>query len=53
MEGYSTIRIIHGYGSGILRKAVREYLDKSPYNIEYEDAPYHEGGMGVTVAHIK
>lgn len=53
MEGYSTIRIIHGYGSGILRKAVREYLDKSPYNIEYKDAPYHEGGMGVTVAHIK
>ena len=51
-EGYSTIRIIHGYGSGILRKAVREYLDKSPYNIRYEDAPYHEGGMGVTIAHI-
>ncbi len=52
-EGYSTIRIIHGYGSGVLRKAVREYLDKSPYNIEYEDAPYNEGGMGVTIAHIK
>lgn len=53
MEGYSTVRIVHGYGSGVLRKAVREYLDKSPYNIEYEDAPYHEGGMGVTIAHIK
>ncbi|WP_457641269.1 endonuclease MutS2 [Persephonella sp.] len=53
MEGFNTVRIIHGYGSGILRKAVREYLDKLPYKISYEDAPYHEGGMGVTVVQIK
>jgi len=53
VEGFTTLRIIHGYGSGILRKAVREYLDRLPYNISYEDAPYHEGGMGVTVVHIK
>ncbi len=52
LEGFSTVRIIHGYGSGILRKAVREYLDTVPYRIKYEDAPYHEGGMGVTIAHI-
>ncbi|RMD45324.1 MAG: endonuclease MutS2 [Aquificota bacterium] len=52
LEGFSTIRIIHGYGSGILRKAVRDYLDTVPYKIKYEDAPYHEGGMGVTIAHI-
>ncbi len=53
LEGLRTVRIIHGYGSGVLRKSVREYLDKTPYNIRYEDAPYHEGGMGVTVAHIE
>jgi len=53
LEGYSTVRIIHGYGSGVLRKAVREYLDRLPYDIEYSDAPYSEGGMGVTVVHIK
>ncbi|WP_457621997.1 endonuclease MutS2 [Persephonella sp.] len=53
IEGFTTVRIIHGYGSGILRKVVREYLDKLPYSISYEDAPYHEGGMGVTVVHIK
>ncbi len=52
LEGYSTVRIIHGYGSGILRKAVREYLDTVPYKVRYEDAPYNEGGMGVTVAYI-
>ncbi len=53
LEGYSTVRIIHGYGSGILRKAVREYLDTLPYKVRYEDAPYSEGGMGVTVVHIE
>ncbi len=53
LEGFSTVRIIHGYGSGVLRKAVREYLDTLPYKIRYEDAPYTEGGMGVTVAHIE
>jgi len=52
-EGFSTVRIIHGYGSGVLRKAVREYLDNLPYRVEYGDAPYSEGGMGVTVVHLK
>ncbi len=53
LEGYSTVRIIHGYGSGVLRKAVREYLDRLPYKVEYEDAPYSEGGLGATIVHIK
>ncbi|WP_456403055.1 endonuclease MutS2 [Persephonella sp.] len=53
LDGLSSVRIIHGYGSGILRKTVREYLDRLPYNIKYEDAPYNEGGMGVTIVHIK
>ena len=52
LEGYTNIRIIHGYGAGILRKAVREYLDTCPYKIRYKDAQYSEGGMGVTIAEI-
>ncbi|WP_457626317.1 endonuclease MutS2 [Persephonella sp.] len=53
LEGFSTVRIIHGYGTGALRKAVREFLDKLPYSLRYEDAPYSEGGMGVTIVNIK
>ena len=53
LEGFSTVRIIHGFGSGVLRKAIREFLDTLPYKLEYTDAPYQEGGMGVTVVHIK
>lgn len=53
LEGFTTVRVIHGYGTGVLRKAVREFLDRSPYSVKYEDAPYNEGGMGVTIVHIK
>ncbi len=52
LAGFSQIRIIHGYGTGVLRRAVREYLDICPYNIKYKDADYSEGGMGVTIAEI-
>jgi len=53
LEGYTYLRIIHGYGSGVLRKAVREYLETSPYRLEFKDAEYNEGGMGVTVVEVK
>ena len=53
LEGYNHLRIIHGYGSGVLRKAVREYLETSPYNLEFKDAEYNEGGMGVTIVEFK
>lgn len=53
LQGISTFRIIHGYGSGILRKAVREYLDNLPFKVRYEDAPYQEGGLGVTIVYIE
>lgn len=53
LEGYTTFKIIHGFGSGVLRNAVREYLDKSPYKVKYEDAPYNEGGLGATIVKIE
>ncbi len=53
LEGYTTFKIIHGFGSGVLRNSVREYLDKSPYKVRYEDAPYNEGGLGATIVKIE
>lgn len=53
LQGLTTFKIIHGYGAGILRKAVRDYLDKLPYKVRYEDAPYQEGGMGATVVYLE
>ena len=42
--------IVHGLGTGALRKAVRETLQSSPYVARVESAAPNEGGDGATVA---
>jgi DNA mismatch repair protein MutS2 len=46
------VRIIHGIGSGALRKAVLEYLGTSPYCSGYHDADPHQGGAGATIVEL-
>jgi DNA mismatch repair protein MutS2 len=46
----SRLLVVHGLGTGALRKAVRETLQSSPYVVRVESAPPHEGGDGATVA---
>ena len=46
------VRIIHGFGSGALRKMVREYLDKQK-DLTYRAGGEHEGGGGCTVVLFK
>ena len=46
------VRIIHGIGSGALRKAVLEYLSTSPYSSTYHEAEPHHGGAGATVVQL-
>lgn len=46
------VRIIHGIGSGALRRAVGEYLSMSPYCSSYREGERGEGGAGVTVAEL-
>ncbi len=53
MHGYSEVRIVHGKGSGILRKAVAEYLKTSPYIATFRLGNYGEGDAGVTIATFK
>jgi DNA mismatch repair protein MutS2 len=47
-----SVRIIHGLGSGALRRAVVEYLTSSPYCTEFRAGDPREGGAGVTVAKL-
>jgi len=51
-SGIIRIRIIHGKGSGQLRKGVQELLKKMPEVRKYEDAPSHEGGWGATIVFL-
>ncbi|MDE7337300.1 MAG: Smr/MutS family protein [Clostridia bacterium] len=44
------IRIVHGKGTGILRKAVQEYLKSSAHIKSFRLGKYGEGESGVTIA---
>ena len=48
-----TVRVIHGYGTGQLRRALAEYLRTHPLVAHYEQAPPEQGGGGVTVVELK
>lgn len=44
--------LIHGKGSGALRKAIQDYLKGSPYRLRFRDGHLPEGGAGVTVVEL-
>ncbi|MEX2247239.1 MAG: endonuclease MutS2 [Dehalococcoidia bacterium] len=50
--GLPWARIVHGKGTGTLRREVRRFLSNHPLVKSYEEAPLHEGGEGVTIAHL-
>ncbi|MEA3377133.1 MAG: endonuclease MutS2 [Chloroflexota bacterium] len=50
--GLPEARIIHGKGTGTLRRAVRDFVADHPLVSDYEEADYREGGEGVTVVRI-
>lgn len=47
-----SVRIIHGYGTGKLQKAVHEHLKKMN-NIEYHFGGQYDGGMGATIVEFE
>ncbi|HEV7768634.1 MAG TPA: Smr/MutS family protein [Thermoanaerobaculia bacterium] len=50
LEGKQAVRIIHGFGTGTLRKAVREHLRKHPAVRSWRPGAENEGGDGATIA---
>ena len=48
-----TIRIVHGYGTGQLRRAVADFLKHHPLVASYGPAPDHQGAGGATVVELK
>lgn len=49
----STVRIVHGKGTGALRNAIHNYLKKVSYVSSYRLAEYGEGDAGVTIVEFK
>ena len=52
LSGLPWARIVHGKGTGILRRGVRQTLDRSPLVESYKSAPGNEGGDGVTIVKL-
>jgi DNA mismatch repair protein MutS2 len=52
LAGLPWVRIVHGKGTGVLRRAVRERLKEHPLVKKYEKAEQNEGGDGVTIVHL-
>ena len=50
LNGMPFVRIIHGKGTGAMKKAVREALQTNPHVKRFEGGKDGEGGDGVTVA---
>jgi DNA mismatch repair protein MutS2 len=50
LEGKEAVRIIHGFGTGTLRKAIREHLRKHPAVKSWRPGAENEGGDGATIA---
>ncbi len=46
------VRIVHGIGSGALKKAIHDYLGTSPYCAGFRQAEPHQGGAGATLVQI-
>lgn len=48
LNGLTSLRILHGKGSGALREAIRTRLKKHPRVKHCQDAPHEQGGAGIT-----
>jgi DNA mismatch repair protein MutS2 len=52
MSGMTSVRILHGKGTGALRAAIREQLTHHPLVKSFTSAPAREGGDGVTIVNL-
>lgn len=53
MAGLAEVEVLHGTGTGALRAAIREYLGGRPDVAGFDDAPWEQGGPGVTVVSLR
>jgi DNA mismatch repair protein MutS2 len=52
LTNQAEVRVVHGIGSGALKKAIHDYLSSSPYCAGFRQAEPHQGGAGATIVTI-
>jgi DNA mismatch repair protein MutS2 len=53
MATASRVRIVHGFGMGVLRKTIHDLLGSHPHVAKFYPAPQSEGGAGATIAELR
>ncbi len=53
LAGMPRVRVVHGSGLGILRKALRQFLKSHPHVAMVSEPPQNEGGAGATVVELR
>jgi DNA mismatch repair protein MutS2 len=53
VEGRFRLRVIHGFGKGILRRSLHEMFASHPHVEKFYPAPPHEGGAGATIVELR
>jgi len=53
LHGHTHVRVIHGHGTGALRRAVAELLRHHPHVARFDLAPENQGGAGATLVELK
>jgi DNA mismatch repair protein MutS2 len=53
LAGTSHLRIVHGHGTGALRRAISELLKDHPHVARFNPAPQDQGGSGATVVELR
>lgn len=53
LAGLPRVRVVHGSGMGILRKALRQLLSRHPHVASVAEPPQNEGGGGATVVELR
>src|SRR6516164_2997555 len=52
LAGVGRVRVVHGSGMGVLRKALRQFLRQHPHVANVTEPPQNEGGGGATVVEL-
>jgi DNA mismatch repair protein MutS2 len=53
LADFRSVRVVHGYGTGQLWRAIIQYLRSHPLVSNYQEAPPEQGGGGVTLVELK
>lgn len=53
VHNYSMVRIVHGMGTGVLRKGIRKLLEKNKQVVSFRDGGPNEGGLGATLVYFE